>query len=405
MSAIPPTKEFVSGGMALSQPLSVGIVRGIQYKTLQVNTTDSYPGLFKSTPQYIDFNFPCGPSSNALNYLNSAYIMIPFTNGDGTNAMKLLPTPFWFSTMSLMINDQPVINYYPQGCMWGNNAVRSPAAATTRNEFEAVTTTAAAYSVYSLAAGATKNFVIPLDNLTFLDKGVLLQGIKSKISIRINFLPGSLILDSTSVAAYTSISVGTVQMICHGQKLAESIYQTALLQSQSVTTVIPIMQSYLKQVVAGPVTGGFASSSIIFNAQLLAAGMLFYVTESGAVKEAAIQPADLDFLTLYDASGQIYNLGETDADLIRMSLTTLFPNTNVLLDASWLSKYYYMSFCKEAIPSIEGRIIHGMKYFEGTEKVQITPTASLTNGIINILQFSPMKTIISPEGIVSIVNL
>lgn len=400
---LPPVTTTKIGGAEISAPIGYGIKTGSQVIPRQFLPQQSFASFFSATPAMIDFDYPVGSRSSEINYLQDSYIQITLINS-GSDPVLLLPTNFWFSSMQLLIDQTPLVQYYPPSAYWTQLALRSTVAAGSVATLEATAPASlpTTYSSYSFAQG-TQTFTIPLKNLTFLDNNVLLQSITSRVQMRVYFNPGSLNVDSTTVGPYTQITCSNMQLICTGQKLSDAAYQIARSASLKATTIVPQVTTSIKNVNVGDLTAHILSAQYVLNAPGATLGSLFLTLPAGAVQEDAIQPVATDQLILYNAEGSQYNSGQILTNLLlRQEALDYFPLSPVVIPTSYLYNYTYMSFCRYAFEGLSNTKIHGAFRMTGQESVAVAPTANLSNAVVSMYQFLPQFASIDPTGRVEI---
>ena len=402
-SILPPVTTATVGSSTIATPVGFSIKEGSQIIPRQFLPQQSFASFFSANPIMVDFDFPVSSRSSELNYLQDSYIQITLVNS-GSDPVLLLPVNAWFSQMQLLIDQAPMVQYYPLSNHWLQQALRST---NSSNSVATLEATAAAslitsYSSYSFAPG-TQTFTIPLKNLTFLDNNVLLQSISSRVQMRVYFNPGNLCIDSTSVGLFTDISCSNMQLVCTGQKLSDAAYQIARANALKSTTIVPQVTTSIKNVNVGDCTAGVLTAQYVLNAPGSTLGSLFLTNVAGAIQEDALQPVATDQIVLYTAEGSQYNSGQVLTSLLlRQEALDYFPLSPVIIPSSYLSKYVYMSFCKYAIEGLSNTRIHGAYRMNGQESIAVATTGGLLNGVVQMYQFLPQFASIDPTGRVQI---
>jgi hypothetical protein len=402
-SILPPVTTASIGSSSIATPVGFSIKEGSQVIPRQFLPQQSFASFFSANPVMVDFDYPVSSRSSEINYLQDAYIQFTLVNS-GSDPVLLLPTNAWFSQMQLLIDQAPMVQYYPQSSFWMQEALRSTVAAGSVAALEAVAAASLAttYSSYSFAPG-TQTFTLPLKNLTFMENNVLLQSISSRIQMRVYFNPGNLCVASTTTEPYTSVSCTNMQLICTGQKLSEAAYQIARANSLKCTTIVPQVTVSQKNVNVGDCTAHIPTAQFVINGPGANLGMLFLINTAGAVQETALQPVATDQIILYTAEGSQYNSGQILTDLLlRQEALDYFPLSPVVIPTCYLSNYVYMSFCKYAFEGLSNTRIHGSYRQSGQESVSVATTANLSNGVIQMFQFLPQFASIDPTGRVQI---
>lgn len=391
-------RETLEGGAAVRIPTDADAQRlDNTYISRIFSTSSSVGSCFGTAPVQIDFVI----TPSAVNVFTNMYLSMQVINNSG-KAASLLPTFLWFDYIELMISGQTVEQYYPTDMFQTWLAVNPSQKVQVQGPYVGYTSYAAAFTPVSLGTGATQEYILPLDSLSFLTAGVLNDAMRSEIRLRFH----QSVLSNCIPSGQTNISLemGNMQLFGCGLSLAPETLATARRNWASAAHVFPGVNSQVKTINLGATSAGVLSGYQVLNAaQGLYSGLQVSVLDlNGYTPQARLDPADLSEVKLYDIGQSQINMESSAVELNYLQGNT-FPLSETNLVGASTYGFYYIPFSTHFRSSLIQLCNVGCRRLLGNESIRIATVSSLTNAQATLYLYQLCQFVVSANGSVSFV--
>lgn len=389
-------KETVSGsGQSVRIPVTSEPQRlDSAYISRIVTTQSSISTMFGSAPTIIDFSF----TPSGIDVSTSLYCSFVVTAG--ATGVALMPTYMWFSFIECEIDGNNVSTIYDVDSMYQYLVLNTDEYVQSTQNLVGYTGAGQAFTPYTIGATATVELIMPLNNLTpFLTSGILNGAIRSSLKLRFHMKPISEILSSTA-NGNASLVCSQFQIINGGIALDGSALLKSRLNFQSSNHIYPCTVTQKRILNPGALSAGISSGRLTINSsQGLYSGVQALVYDlSGITVDDLLQPERLRTLTFYDASGSTINFENSFSRLLQLNAQT-FPLAGTYLPNASTRYGFYVPFATHFRSSLQNLYSAGALRMLGSEQVEITPNASLTNAQIVLHLYQVAQVALDTNGV------
>lgn len=316
-------------------------------------------------------------------------LAINITN-NSANTVNMLGSPYLFQTVQQLVNNAPVETVYPNYLTSLYYSTYSNMQLQTLAPLMMMpSNTSVAYSPFPIAPGASVVALLPLDDLTFLTQGVLLNQMRTEYRFRFNFSSANTWVTTASIPDSGDLVVNNVQLYARGLIYTPNKLQELVSKWGQSTHVFPKVIPTLKQIQIGGILNTTLSGKQTLNC--VSGNYMGIIAQSfdtqGATNESYLTPRKLTTLQFLYNDGSQINYLNTD-ELIRYDAMSQFPNTQMFSEGSagagWLSRSYFVPLCSKLLNCLVQSGSCGGINFSGFESVQIQPSTTQTNGRLDL---------------------
>jgi len=310
--------------------------------------------------------------------------------GTGGQHADLLGSYHLLQTYQEVINGAPVTTRYPNLMLAQALATHTAEQSATVLPMAGYPPTSAAFAPITVAGGNSINLLMPLAQFTFLTNGVLLPQTRSQLRLRFNFNTSNTWLASTSTVTAAQVSITQVQLFAQGIVYRPNELAAQTARWQQSTHLYPVTAPQFKQFQIGSINTTTISGKQTLNtvAGAYAGAICQFFDQDGATNETYLTPLALDLLQFYYNDGSQINFINSD-QLIRYQDTTQFPFSPIWEVGSggtggYQSRDYFIPFVLSYNHALQMKGQSQGLIASGFESVSVTPSASATNGRLDV---------------------
>ncbi len=392
-------KTSDGGTVIQSKTNSLDSANGAYLANRYITTQSSYSGCYGSSSQIVDFRMTGSGAGVQLNTLSSYDLELGIQNTDGANALRILPTPYHFSRIELVIKGE-VVDSYTTGRQTEMSILRRMP----QREFQSVypmlgyVDTAFTTTGVTIAAATIQYFRLPIKYLfPWLSKPIL-QGISAEIIFRFHFNPGNSVYYSTS--ASTGITLSSARVLLTGHILDADSQSLLIKASRSSTTYIPAMYSMYRSNNFGAIAANGTISRYTMQQDGWMAGVFIDLVDNATTTEDQITNlVGFQQYHLYDSNGQQINVQNVTSNEVysnnamiwgKSVPSSIFPVTVAIGTVTGASALRYPDagpaqyFCDDYYNIFANINRYGSMKFNGQEQFDVQMgSGGATNLVIN----------------------
>lgn len=387
--------ESLSGGTSVRIPVSSTPQKlDNAYVSRIVTTSSSISSMFTAATSIIDFNL----NPSGVNINTSCYCVINVSSG--ATACAVMPTYLWFNYIEVQIDGSTIAQVYPVDSMWQYLSLNTEEYVRSTQNLMGYTGAGQAFTPYVQAANTSFEYIVNLNNLTpYLTSGILNDAVRSSLRLRFHVAPISQILSSTANVG-AALTCSNFQIIQGGIALDGSALLRSRLNYQAAMHIFPCTVTQQRILNPGALTANIASGRITINSsQGLFSGIQTQVVDlSGITVDDLMSPEALNSLSFFDAGGSNINFEDTRSRLLNLNAST-FPLSICFYPNASTRNAFYVPFSTHFRSSLMNLGSSGAFRFLGSEQVQITPAASLTNAQITLFMYQVAQISLDQNGV------
>lgn len=347
---------------------------------------------------YVDFDL----NAAGVHRIDNVFFSVTITNTDAVNALLLMPLSFLINRVELLCNSATVATLYSQD-LFLQTLMSDSEMLAVRGLSEGFvvnpTTGALTADTTTLAALASRTYSLPIHS--FLSQAFMPILKTNNAKIRVYFNAGSTLVQSTSVAAYTSISYGTplihIQGRVYGRKTLERLMEEYRKAPHMARCIIRREQ----RINVGAVTAGSEYQQLLGALTGSYSLLRFSLLPSGAQQENQIAYRQLSEISLFDSVGRPWSFAQISDALIRQQIIPSKNNT-LIAKANYL---YELPFARDPVGAFQTNRSAGSVYMDGRWYIRFKPAANSAGVdlIINGHEYAVFRQ--DPDGSVKIMQI